>query len=58
MKSGVATTPLSDGITWDAIVSCEMIGVYKPRREACVTAARWLLLDPDRILMVACHNAD
>ncbi|MEO8312704.1 MAG: HAD hydrolase-like protein, partial [Caldimonas sp.] len=47
-----------NGITWDAIVSCEMIGVYKPHREAYVTAARWLNLAPDRILMVACHNFD
>jgi len=47
-----------NGITWDAIVSCEMIGVYKPHREAYVTAARWLNLAPERILMVACHNFD
>ena len=47
-----------NGLTWDAIVSCEMIGVYKPHREAYVTAARWLNLAPDRILMVACHNFD
>ena len=47
-----------NGLTWDAIVSCEMIGVYKPQREAYVTAARWLNLAPERILMVACHNFD
>ncbi|MEO6363374.1 MAG: HAD-IA family hydrolase [Caldimonas sp.] len=47
-----------NGFTWDAIVSCEMIGVYKPHREAYVTAARWMNLAPDRILMVACHNFD
>jgi len=47
-----------NGIIWDAIVSCEMIGIYKPHREAYVTAARWMNLAPERILMVACHNFD
>jgi 2-haloacid dehalogenase len=47
-----------NGISWDAIVSCEMIGVYKPNAEAYQTAARWLNLPPQAILMVACHNFD
>jgi 2-haloacid dehalogenase len=47
-----------NGLTWDAIVSCEMIGVYKPNAEAYETAARWLNLPPHTILMVACHNFD
>lgn len=47
-----------NGITWDAIVSCEMIGIYKPNVEAYQTAARWLNLPPRAILMVACHNFD
>ncbi len=47
-----------NGIVWDAVISCEMIGVYKPHREAYVTAARWLNLAPERILLVACHNFD
>ena len=47
-----------NGLTWDAIVSCEMIGVYKPHQQAYATAARWLNLAPERILMVACHNFD
>lgn len=45
-------------ISWDAIISCEMIGTYKPHRAAYLTAARWLNLDPSEILMVACHNFD
>jgi len=48
----------SNGITWDAIISCEMIGVYKPNPQAYQTAARWLGLAPENILMVACHNFD
>ena len=43
---------------WDAIISCEMIGVYKPQPQAYATAARWLALQPAQILMVACHNFD
>ncbi|MBC7781123.1 MAG: haloacid dehalogenase type II [Proteobacteria bacterium] len=47
-----------NGIVWDAVISCEMIGVYKPHAEAYLTAARWLNLAPAQILMVACHNFD
>ena len=47
-----------NGIDWDAIISCEMIGIYKPRPEAYHRAAKLLQLDPGEILMVACHNFD
>jgi 2-haloacid dehalogenase len=47
-----------NGLTWDAIISCEMIGVYKPHAQAYQTAARWMALEPAQILMVACHNFD
>jgi len=47
-----------NGLAWDAIVSCEMTGVYKPNPEAYATTARWLNLKPSQILMVACHNFD
>jgi 2-haloacid dehalogenase len=39
-----------NNITWDCLISCEMIGMYKPRREAYQTAARWLALAPHEIL--------
>ena len=29
-----------NGLAWDAVISCEMIGVYKPHPEAYATAAR------------------
>ena len=45
-------------LAWDAIVSCEMIGIYKPKAAAYATAARWMALEPAQILMVACHNFD
>jgi len=47
-----------NSITWDAVISCEMIGVYKPHALAYTTAARWMGLAPAQILMVACHNFD
>ena len=47
-----------NGIAWDAIISCEMIGVYKPHAESYLTAARWMGLAPAQVLMVACHNFD
>lgn len=48
----------ANALTWDAIVSCQMIGVYKPHREAYDTALRWLGLHAEEALMVACHNFD
>ena len=47
-----------NAITWDAIISCEMIGMYKPHAITYETAARWLNLPPAQVLMVACHNFD
>jgi len=47
-----------NALDWDAIVSCEMIGMYKPHAPAYITAARWIGLPPQDILMVACHNFD
>lgn len=47
-----------NGLRWDAVISCEMIGVYKPHAQAYATAARWMALESAQILMVACHNFD
>ena len=47
-----------NGFAWDAVVSCEMLGVYKPHLEAYATTAKWLGLEPSDIMMVACHNFD
>lgn len=47
-----------NGIVWDAVISCEMMGVYKPHPEVYIQAASWLNLAPTEILMVACHNFD
>jgi len=47
-----------NAIDWDAIISCEMFGIYKTRPEAYQRAAKLLQLPPGEILMVACHNFD
>ena len=47
-----------NAVDWDAIISCEMIGTYKTRPAAYLTAAKWLQLEPAEIMMVACHNFD
>lgn len=46
------------GLSWDCVISCEMIGIYKTHRTAYETAARWLDLPHERILMVTTHNND
>jgi 2-haloacid dehalogenase len=45
-------------LNWDAIFSCEMIGIYKTRPEPYLAVAKWLQLKPAEIMMVACHNFD
>jgi 2-haloacid dehalogenase len=47
-----------NGLSWDGVVSCQMIGVYKPHREAYDAALTWLGLRAEEALMVACHNFD
>lgn len=47
-----------NGIDWDCVISCEMIGIYKVRPEAYQAAAKLLQVKPAELLMVACHNFD
>ena len=47
-----------NSIDWDAVIACEMLGVYKPRPDAYRRAAALLAVEPREILMVACHNFD
>ncbi|KAH7923361.1 haloacid dehalogenase [Leucogyrophana mollusca] len=45
-------------LPWDAILSAEMFGVYKPGREAYIKAAYHLSIEPHKIAMVAAHRWD
>lgn len=46
------------GIDWDAYLSCEFLGVYKPEAEAYQKASELFNVSPAETLMVACHPPD
>lgn len=54
----VIDTSRKNGLSWDAVLSCEGLGVYKLLPEAYLRAARRLQLAPEECLMVACHPFD
>lgn len=54
----IIDTARANGLSWDAVISCEAIGKYKILPESYQTAARFLQLDPSECCMVACHNFD
>jgi len=54
----IIDTARRNGLSWDAVLSCEAIGKYKVLPQAYRTAARYLQLDPGECCMVACHNFD
>ena len=54
----VIDTARANGLSWDAVISCEAIGKYKVLPEAYASAARYLQLKPEQCCMVACHNFD
>ncbi|MFW8636040.1 HAD family hydrolase [Cribrihabitans pelagius] len=47
-----------NGLVWDAVLSCEGLGLYKLLPEAYRRAAGRLQLAPEECLMVACHPYD
>jgi 2-haloacid dehalogenase len=46
------------GLPWDAVLSAELFGHYKPDAEVYDGAARLLGLAPEQVLMVAAHVDD
>ncbi len=54
----IIDTGRRNGLSWDAVLSCEAIGKYKLLPEAYRTAAKYLQLEPGECCMVACHNFD
>ena len=46
------------GLPWDAVLSAELFGHYKPDPEVYLGAARLLGLLPQQLMMVACHPSD
>ena len=45
-------------ISWDLILSCETLEVYKPNVNAYLKTAKMLQLNPEECVMVACHSFD
>jgi 2-haloacid dehalogenase len=54
----IMDTAKRNGLSWDAVMSCEGIGKYKLLPEAYLTCAKFLQFEPSQCLMVACHNFD
>ncbi len=54
----IIDTSRHNRLGWDAVLSCEGLGVYKLLPEAYHRAAALLRLAPDQCLMVACHPYD
>jgi len=54
----IIDTAKANGLTWDAVLSCEGLGVYKLLPQAYQKAAHFLQLPPSECLMVASHPYD
>lgn len=54
----IMDTARRNGLSWDAVFSCEAIGKYKVLPDAYDKVAEFLQLEPSQICMVACHNFD
>ena len=46
------------GLPWDAVLSAELAGAYKPDRKVYRRATELLGLDPAQVMMVAAHGGD
>lgn len=46
------------GLPWDAVLSAELAHHYKPDKEAYLTTARLLGLEPGQVMLVAAHKND
>lgn len=54
----IIDTAKANGLSWDAIFSCEGIGKYKLLPESYLSVADFLQLKPEQCCMVACHEFD
>src|SRR5262249_29242381 len=46
------------GLPWDVILGAELVRMYKPRPEVYNSVASFLALEPENVVMVACHDWD
>lgn len=47
-----------NGLEWDAVISCEFLGHYKPAPEAYLGALKLLGVEPGQAIMCAAHPGD
>jgi len=58
LKTALVIQASKGRVDWDCIISCEMIGVYKTDPRTYATAAHWLDLPKESVLLVTTHNND
>ena len=46
------------GLQWDCLFCSDLFGHFKPDAETYLGACRYLGLDPQQVMMVACHRKD
>ncbi|HZZ22632.1 MAG TPA: HAD-IA family hydrolase [Roseiarcus sp.] len=51
-------TRLKSRFTWDAILGAEVAQAYKPSPQAYLRTVETLMLEPERVCLVAAHNND
>ena len=53
----ISNTTKRNGLSWDAVFSCEMIRKYKLLPFAYESVVQLLVMDPSKIMMMACHTS-
>jgi 2-haloacid dehalogenase len=48
----------ASGISWDGIISCDLLNSYKPEPEAYMEASAIIGARPDEVCLVSSHHAD
>ena len=56
--SAVINISRAGNLPWDAVFAAEMAGTFKPDPKTYKLALRYLGLEPDQVMMVACHKYD
>ena len=56
--SAVINISRAGNLPWDSVFAAEMAGTFKPDPKTYKLALRYLGLEPDEVMMVACHKYD
>ena len=58
ISAAISALSRRNGITWDSILSCDILGIYKPDPRCYARAAEIVDCAPHDIVMVASHPSD